>query len=233
MSPAFKKIYSTYKLYIFPSLVGICCIVLIGLIIAPETIKFFTNQQKEKDITARFTNIEAKAAELTKYNEAELNQQTQIVLSLLPAERDFIGSIDALQAAITKSGFSVTNINLSQEGGVKGGAGSSYLIKVDVSGPRPTLSSLISNIENGAKVMKIQSMNIVPTVNEGMVNGVLSIEVFYSPLANVSAAPDAPLPKLSAQEEQLLVKLATTVPMNSGISSSTVSGPKGKENPFE
>lgn len=230
-----KKFYMAYKLYIFPAVVGVCCLILTVLVILPQTIKLVGNQRSEEENLNRFKILEAKAAELDNYDESDLRQKVQIALSVLPPDKDLAGATGFLQQIITQAGFIPSSIQIGGQVSptVKGSSNQSYLINAQVSGSRSKINSLINSIENSGRMVKLSSIDISPGQGIEAVNISLGIEVLYFPFSSQAASIDAPLPKLTDKDQQLLAIFTQFNTIPSEADSTVTLSPRGKVNPFE
>lgn len=227
-----KKIYTAYRLYIFPAVVGICCFLIIAFIIFPQTTKFILNQKEEIEIKSKIERINSKINELNSYNEQDLKIRTEEVIAVLPSDKDFAGAVGFLQQVFGQSGFVVTSIQVGSGSVEKSSDTQSYSISVEAAGPQSLVSNLINSIENSGRIMKIASLEINPTQKTEGSNVSFNINVLYSPLAVKLQSADAPLSKLTEKDNQLLAKYSILErPVAEEMPD--LSGQRGRENPFE
>ncbi len=66
------KIYSTYKLIIFPSVVILSCLTLIVVVIFPQILNLIKNRETEGQLKSRFTVMITKAQALESIDENDL-----------------------------------------------------------------------------------------------------------------------------------------------------------------
>lgn len=225
-----SKFYSNYQLYIFPIIIIISCLILIIFIIFPQTAKLISNSRLEKEIKNKSQALEAKASVLESYDEKDLSNKVDISLYSYPAERDFASVLGLLQQLTIQSGFNILTLSLGGGIGNKYGNSESYSVKAEVLGPKTTFTNLINSIENSNRIMRISSIDITTSKDNGVIDTVLGIEVLYSSLPSSFGTVDSPLPQLSEKDEELITKLAR-VPQAIQTPSSLV--PRGKANPFE
>lgn len=228
---ALSRFYSTYRLFIFPAVIILSCLILIAFIIFPQASKLISNSKLEADLKSRHKILEAKAEVLESIDEQDLSSKVNTALSAYPSERDFASVVGLLQNLTQLSGFTISSLSLSQSTGSKYGNSQSYSVKLEVLGPESLFPNFISSIESSPRIMRLSSMDISSTRSTGILNLVLAIEVLYASLPATFGTVDSPLPKLTSKDEELIVKLAGI----SAISSpETVTlSPRGKSNPFE
>lgn len=225
------KFYSAYKLYIFPSLMVFSCLILIILIIYPQTVRLITNLQVEKETTTKHKLLEAKAQTLASLDAADLEEKVSLSLSSLPTERDFVSVFGLLQNITSQSGFNTLSMFLgsSPQESTKT---QSYIIKLDLTGTPTLLPLLISNIENSPRMMRVNKIDTTYDKSSQGAAIVLHIEVLYSSAPAAFGSIDSPLPSLSAQDQEVIAKIAKAGLVTQPEITPQL-GPRGKANPFE
>lgn len=224
------KFYSTYKFYIFPLVVGLSALFLIVFVIYPQTVKLITNQKKQGELVNKSIFLENKVSALASYNGEDLSRKLGYTLSAFPPEKDFGSMIGLLQQLVGQSGFSISSISLG--GSISKGNTQSYEVKMEVTGAKALIQTLLSNLVNSPRLIKINSIEISTSSNQG-VDLSLTISVLYSPLPNNFGAIDSPLPQLSQKEEELIARLSQDTTIASQLPGNIAAGPRGKVNPFE
>jgi hypothetical protein len=233
------KLYQTYRIYIFPSGVAVASLILIALIIYPQTISLLTNQKAKTEISTQSQFLEAKAQELGSYNPQDLNQKVNYAVSSYPTSKDYISAISTLQNLIFQSGFTVSTLSLLGDNSKDAKASFlSYTVKVEILGPLPSLPTLLASIENAPRLMRVGTIEVTPGKDPKIASAAIAVEVLYSPAKGDLGSVDSPLPKLSDKEEQVIQKLANIVGTVKAQGSTQITtpaqlGPRGKANPFE
>jgi len=224
------KSYQTYKLYIFPIVVAISCLILIIFVIYPQTVKLISDQQVAAETESKSTLLEVKAQELEEYDTLDLNQKVDIALGAYPTDKDFISAMGILQNIIAKSGFNVVSISLGSS--LAPTSTQSYNLKVEILGIQTLLPILLSNIENSPRLMKVNSIQASQGGSQGTAIS-LNIDVLYAAAPEGFGSIDSPLPQLSEKDEEIITKLARSSTPISPTQISPILGPRGKANPFE
>lgn len=230
---AFLKFYSSYKLFIFPAVVTLSSLILIILVILPQTIKLITNQKIGDDLLNKSQNLEVKAQTLESINEEDLSRNVGYALAVFPSDKDFGNVVGLIQNITSQTGFNIVSLNLGGSTASKTGT-QSFNVTLQLIGSKTLLPSLLSALENGPRLMRVDSLEISSAATGG-IQVSLGLDVLYSPAPSHFGTVDSPLPQLSAKDEELLVKLARVggEGVSSGASSGFVSTPRGKANPFE
>lgn len=227
------EIYQKYRLILFPGITAISSVVLIVLVIFPQLSKFMSNNTAYNDIVKKNDFLEVKAIDLEVVNEVDLKQKLDTSLVALPANKDITEIIGIIQSIIAQSGFVLSSLQFGED--ISIGGQSAFKVKLDIAGSATVLNVLLSNIESSYRPMKIDTIDISNPKNSDNINGTLTINVFYAPIPNTLGSIDAPVPKLSEKEEEIISTLArstTVATENTNISIGNFA-PRGKINPFE
>lgn len=225
------KFYQNYKIFIFPVVVTLSCLFLIAFIIYPQTVKLISNQQSEGELIIKSEFLENKVLALESYDEKDLSSKVELVLNVYPGEKDLAEAIGLLQELIAQSGFRVNAISLGNTS-QKGGKVQSYDVKLEMIGFKNGFPTLLNDLESSPRLIRVSSIDISSSGNSGAINVSLVVEVLYSQIPQSFGAVDSPVPELSQNDEELLIRLASVKgPVIS--QAQVVAGPRGKENPFE
>ena len=225
------KFYSSYKLFIFPTVVALSCLILIVLVILPQTIKLITNQRVGSDLLVRSQNLEVKAQTLESLNSDDLSQNLGYALAIYPSFKDFGNVVGLIQETTSKVGFSIISLSLAGTGSKTDAQ--SFNVSLQLSGSKALLPSLLANFENGPRLMRVGNLE-VSSQSGGGIQVSLGLDVLYSPAPADFGTVDSPLPTLSEKNQDLLVRLAKlSAPSVSRGGVPFVSAPRGKTNPFE
>lgn len=225
------KFYSNHRSYIFPAIVTLSSLFLIIFVIYPQTIKLINNQRAIGDLMNKSRFLETKVSALEGYDEEELSRKVGFALVTLPADKDFGNALGLLQQLIVQSGFSIDSISFGSAVG-KLGNSDSFEVKLQIRGAKSSFQTLLNNLENSRRLMRISSMDISSNQTTQILDVALVAEILYSQLPKSFGGIDSPLPQLSQKDEELISKLART--SERVLSPSAVQSlPRGKSNPFE
>lgn len=232
---AVSKFYFSYRLYIFPIIVGLSSLILIIFVVYPQTVKLIQNQKKEAESVNKYKFLEVKAQTLDSLDLEDLNRKVSFAINAYPTDKDFVSAFALLQNLTTQSGFNTLSISLGS-GISKEAGGKSYNLKLDVLGPSSLLPMLLSNIENSPRLIRVSSVEAAAIGKDPKgVNISLSVDLLYSSALADFGSTDSHLPELSQQDEEAVAKLvrASVLPSTKTTTPIGPVGPRGKENPFE
>lgn len=227
------KLYSKYKLYIFPAIVALSSLILISLVIYPQAVKLIGNQIREGDLINKFQFLSTKAAALESYDVADLSRKVSFALNIYPSDKDFGNAIGLLQQITSQNGFSITDLNFSLGTATMGTSGQSYALQVQITGPSSLFPRLLNSLENNSS--RLMRVNTIETSSKGnqLVSASLGLELFYSALPATYGSADTPLPEISQKDEEILASFPASGTIEAPSETVTTAVPKGKLNPFE
>lgn len=226
---AFKKIYITYRLYIFPVVIIFSCLILIVLIIYPQTSQLIQNYQTENQLKSKFQIMEAKAQVLEKVDGEDIKNKLKLAMSSYPSEHEYPDVVGIIQNIVSRYGFTMTSLHLGGSSETSKTTTSDFSVKLELVGPKTMINSLINSLENAPRIMKVAGIEVSSPRSNDIVETVLTLAVYFKPLPNDFGNADSPLPTLSERDEVILATL-TRAPASS---QSAFLVPKGKPNPFE
>ncbi len=226
------KLYSNYKIFLYPLVTAISSLILIVLVIYPQATKLLGNQTAQQEISKRSNFLEAKAQTLENYNQEDLNNKVNLSLTAYPDDKDFANAIGLLQSLTAQSGFSI--ISLSFGGGTSKDTNvQSYSIKLDLLGPLKNSSILVDNIEHSPRLIKVSGIETSSVRDPNSATISVTLEVLYSAVVNSYGNVDSPLPELSDKDQQVLATLKSSVSSLPQVQATAAASPRGKLNPFE
>lgn len=224
-----KKLYSKYRFYIFPLLTFLPIVLMVVMVIYPQISKYIANKEAEHMTENKIQLLEDKTRILEDLDDDDLARKVELSLLALPSDPALSSMIGVIQRLTGQAGITVISIQFGQSPSVSNQA-SGFTLKMEVIGPKPSISQLLDSIEGYPRVMKIGTIELA-TQSQDIVNATLTIDVFYSEMPTQLGAIDAPLPELSSQEEAILLSLEK----ESGGSTTLekpILVPKGKADPF-
>lgn len=226
------KFYLNYRFYIFPAVAALSCLILVALVIYPQSIKLSDNQRIRAEVSKRLSLLEVKAASLESYEEEDLKNKVQYTLNSYPTEEDFANVVGILQNLTAQAGFNIVSLGLGQKSG-KDAKIKSYSVKLDLVGPVRFFPVLLNNIESSSRLMRVSSIESSIGRDAALASMTLNVEVLYSGAPTGFGSVDSPLPELSGEDEEVLGTLVASVGLVPEEEATASATPKGKSNPFE
>lgn len=225
------KFYQSYKFYIFPAAVALSSFFLILFAIYPQTVKLIDNQKMIGDTINKTKLLAAKAETLEMYDEKDLSRKVGLALQVLPSDKEFGNIIGLLQQLSAESGFSINSISLGNTS-KKLSNSDSFEVKLEIKGAKPLFQTLLTNLENSRRLVKINNMDITSSQISQSFDALVGLEVLYSKAPQNFGTIDSTLPQISQKDEDLIIVLTKMSEKVSSPSAVQLS-PRGKFNPFE
>lgn len=223
--------YNKYRIIIFPAVTAVAALILIGVIIVPQLFKLIENNETYTTMNNTNTFLDAKAQELTQIDNNALKNKVDLSFLALPANKDLAEVIGLLQKIVSDSGLILASLQFGKDSAVDGQQ--AFRVIIEVQGLGNSFALLMDNIERTYRPMKIDSVEISSPRASLDVTATLNIDVFYTPVPKSIGGLEAPLPKLTAKDEEVIAGLAKYAPKGVTVETNFVAGPRGRENPFE
>lgn len=214
-------------------MVSVSSVVVLGLVIVPQLLAYFTTQDEILQLNQKTVSLEAKAAELEKINPDTSQTQLRVVTSLLPAEPDVPRAITVLQGVVAKSGLLLEGVDYLP---AVGNDQRSFQLSVKVSGSLQNIRSFILELRNTPRVFAIETISL-RSVQGSRIEADIPVSVYYG-VARSTGLKEGDQAALTPEEAILLKKLEALVPLakapeatQSAVIAPSV--PVGKNDPFE
>lgn len=230
MKKEFFDFYNTYKLYIFPGVVALSCLILIIFVILPQINLLIGNSKSEKDMFSKFKLMEVKANDLQAFDENKLNQDLSVALAVYPTERDYAQVLGLLQRIAGSFGYTVLSAQLGQAGDKS--SSTAYSIKLEIFGTRTNFAKMLSVIENSPRVLRVSGVDLGSKGGTDSLVGTVNIDIYYSTVPTNLGNIDTPLPHLSDKEQALLSSLSQSTSTGNFVQPS-VTSTRGKVDIFQ
>lgn len=222
-------IYNKYRIIIFPALVVMVGILLIVLVIYPQSIKLLNNNKAYGGLVDQNKFLDVKAQELQSYDIQDLQKKVNISLTALPSDQDYAEVINILENLVDTAGFNLVSLSFGSGKQTENGR-SLFSVRLEAIGPKSALNSLLTNIESSYRPMKVSSFDINSSGSGDTLNAIISIDIFFQPLPSSLGGVNSPVPKFTDKDEQLLNILARST--SAGLNTLILPA-RGKLNPFQ
>ncbi|OGE25628.1 hypothetical protein A3H85_03560 [Candidatus Daviesbacteria bacterium RIFCSPLOWO2_02_FULL_40_8] len=226
-----KLYFGKNRQTVITSLVTLSSFVILGLVIIPQLLSYFTVQDEILQINKKTEELGVKAVELEKVDLISSQNSLGVVSSILPAEPDVPFSITVLQGLVIKSGLLLDEIAYLPSVAEK----KSFILSVKVSGSLQNIRSFILELKNASRVFQIETISLKSVAGQ-KIEAEIPVSVHYGAVSAKKTVSDGMAPDLTDEEKALLQRLqslASPVSITSGQSVKTVDIPTGKSDPFE
>lgn len=229
----FKAYYQKYRLYVWPVCVALSSLAILALVIIPQLLRYVEVNGNIGQLKKQTSALEVKAKELEQIDD-NLNQNNlKVVFTVLPKDQDVPMAMSVLQDTVNKSGVLMREVSYASARTV--GNRKSFQLNVGISGDLIAIREFLNSLKQSSLIFQIESINAQFQKGTSQIQADIPISVFYDPsTGGGKAVSEAPVPKLTSKEEQLLSRLAEQLPetvIETGEDS--ISVPLGKTDPFE
>lgn len=198
--------YKHNKEYFLHCIVIFVCMILLTQVISPQVREWFSVIRNEEEATKNRIGILQRNHDfLSRINEAEFNRQFQTASSALPAEKDFVGILNAIGLASAKSGIKVNDFGF-YIGDLSGKPVQSLLpslnVLLNVNGKVEEIKLFI------AELTKIMPISDVATINIEEKKSNLAVVFYYRPVSPITFNYTSPLKPLSSAEKSTFEKIS-------------------------
>lgn len=226
--------YDQYKLFIFPGVVTLCSAILIVFVIFPQLMSYLDSRTAYQTIVSRKEVLDVKAQNLENIDEVEVKKNVDIVLNVLPAEKDYPKVIGMVREVTSKYLFTLVSLQFGSVPDPSKQQTSAFLVNIEVTGSKTSLPLLLKELENTVPLSKVESIDMSSKPGESTINANITLNVFYSDIPKSLGSVDAPIPQISDEERSLISKYSSLVQADSaGVTPTVILSPRGKPNPFE
>jgi hypothetical protein len=233
------KNYKTYGLPLVAIFIGL---LITALVIFPQLIGYFSVQKNIYNIESQASTLNNKALTLSAVNTKDYQGNLNVVLNVLPAEKDLPSTIGQVESLVAASSLQLQGINFVGAIGDSSNNSSSdssptnnlstFLVKLDMDGTQNALQTFIQQVKAAPQVFQISGLE-VDTNKSGAITATVTLTAYYGGLSNSLSASDQPAQQLTKQETDLLSRLQDEVGTNPFNSSDGTLPPRGKPNPFQ
>jgi Tfp pilus assembly protein PilO len=203
---AVTTVYMHYKENILPIVVIFACILILFFVIVPEFKQFLVSQEQLKTETAKLQVLKNNYNFLSSLDEAEIETDYSTLSRALPANKDFVGIMNAISIASQKTGVSVGDFDFSL----------GNLDKTTVEAVYPTIKiniNLIGNPQLVAKFVtelyKTAPVSEIVTIKASGNVATLEIRFYYKPVPPLNISDEAPVVPYSQQTAALIREISS------------------------
>lgn len=235
MNINFELLFKKYRTVILWSISSLLLSgILILLVILPQLVVIRQNDQLIQSNQKKIASFKAKIKDLKSFDRKEYEEDLTTTLVALPPEKDLPAALDQVQILLAKNRLQLASIafDSSPTLGNVSSAAQAYQIKIGVSGDPQSFKNFVEDIKTAPKIMKLSGLTI--TIGQGGASQEnLVLTAYFQPPPSSLGTIDQNIDLLSGKDKDLINTLSTNAASIPIISSSQVSGQRGRPNPFE
>lgn len=227
----FPEKFNSIKIFIWPLLALVFTVILLLIVIIPQFSNIVITTNTIEEEKERVRKLNQKADALEQIDVALYQDHLTNTLFALPPEKDFPSAISQIQIIANQTNVRVSDLGVSVVSKVQSGH-DSFLINLTIQGDIVAINDFLKAIRGGPRVMSINNLDFTQSQAE-FYQVTLSVSTYFQPVQTNIGSVDAPIAQLSEDEINTLVQLNQLVEQTNLVSVQTVTGPRGKPNPFQ
>lgn len=201
-----NSFFQKYKDFLLPIFIIFACFLILFFVIVPQFQNYLSSRQQLEVETQKLNVLKNNYNFLSSLDEDKNTADFKILSATLPQGKDFIGIINALSIASSKTGvaigdFSFSLGNLAKVGDVGVSSQPSVKIEVNLTGN----ASLITNFIN--ELYKTAPLSEVLSVKTNLNSSNLTILFYYKPFPPQNVSDDAAVVQISSKNLNLLKQI--------------------------
>lgn len=199
-------LYRRYKDFVLPIFVIIACFFVLLFIVIPEISQYLNSRKELEQETQKLNVLKNNYNFLSGLDEKEEESDLKILSAALPPQKDFIGILNALSVASSKTGVSIGDFNFSLGDLSKASQDSStpsIKIEINLAGGATPITNFIKELEKTVPASEVTSIK----TSSGASN--LIILFYYKPYPPQNVSDESSVTTLSSQDQALLKDIHT------------------------
>lgn len=200
-------LYKHYKEFLLPIGVILASFLVIIYVVFPQIQQYFNSQNLVKVEQQKLDRLKNNYTLLTSLDDVTIAADLKTLSSVLPAQKDFAGIIDAISYVSAKTGvavgnfeFSLGNLSASNFGGT---AYPSTKIDISLKGNAKNIAQFAHEIAKTMPIAEVTTINI--TGNSGS----LTILFYYKPFPAQNVSDETQVIPLSAKQAALIKEISS------------------------
>lgn len=227
--------------YLIPIVAIVLVVIGAVFLIVPKTGQIQEARSKIKQQETKISQLSQKAAELSSLSEMELYESSSLLLTAVPAEKDFYETLVMSKQIVTENGVFIESFKfapgeVSTESAKKATL-SPLSFEINFNSSFESLKSMVENIEKMLPLVTIDRIRFgsVEATESGSLadfSGKINLMSYFCPLPKSLGAAEKPLPKIGSQDRELIEKLKSYKNYEPLATEGEEVITVGKENPF-
>jgi Tfp pilus assembly protein PilO len=205
-SVTFKFLYGKYKDFRIPFIVIVACTVLLVGFLLPQFKNLLDLSIKSKESEKNLKVLKNNFNFLSSLNEDALDSQLKIVTRALPADKDFIGIINAINYASSVSGAGVGDFQVSvgelSKDQASGSDSSPTSVSLTIDGDIEAVNRFIGTLGTTLPISE------VTTVDTGDFSSTVTVSFYHKPFPSTKSQGISSIVSMGSDDVALINKLA-------------------------
>lgn len=231
-SPFFNDVkYEKYRLLLVPLLVLITAVLILVLVTVPQIYKLFNTFRTIDELKNKKLFYQEKSTQLQNIRIEDYREDLDTALVGLPVEKDIPGVMGGILVALGGSGMTLNGISFSSSP-AESAKVEEYTITIEATGNEESLGNFLERVTLAPRLIKLTSIQVNTGSNNNL-NASINFATFYQMLPTNIGKIDDQIPKISAQDTQILADIEAKQRQFPKTNVPTVQTKTGKLNPFK
>lgn len=224
-------LYIKYKAFLLPAATILISLNLFILIVIPQIFNGFATSKLIDQNETKFTSLEKKIAILEGVDVVKYQQDIGKALVSIPTDKDIPGVIGQVLYLVSKSKLKLSSMSVTPAGSSENGL-ETFSVTITVEGGVSELKDLINNTKKSPRAITVNGLEV--SGSRGLtVQAVISFLTYYQDLITNLGELEQEIQGVNPEELKILATISDNIKQVPTITDASVSGPKGKSNPFE
>jgi len=203
-------LYRHYKDYFIPVVVIFLSVLILFFIVNPQISQYLSSQDKLKTQTQKLQVLKNNYSFLASMDDVKSDADISSLSKVLPLQKDFVSSMNAISYAASKTGVSVGNFqvsvgNLEKDDNLGGVTAVSYpymQIQIDLGGKADTIFQFINVLYKTAPIAEVSKIKFDQS------SATLFINFYYKQYSLKNISGQSPIVPFSAQKENIIKEVS-------------------------
>jgi len=205
-----------YKTFLIPGIIILLILIITVFVLKPRFSLTVENRNRLLADKKLLAGLTSKLATLEGLAEVEFSDKVDVVLNVLPSEKDVPRNLSVVKKIALNNSLLVSDISISDIGEiattsskqkvVKGSVLPFFTLDIKTIGSRELIKNFIKQLESTAPLMKITSVSISQKKAD-VTETSLEIQAFFLPFPKTIGKPEQQLVPITSEEDKTFEKI--------------------------
>lgn len=198
----FYTVFRSYKDNILPLAVILICIVVLFFVVVPQFQQYLNSNEQYKHEAQKLEVLKNNYNFLSNLDDAKSDKDLETLSQVLPSNKDFVGIMNAISAAASKTGVSIGDFDFSlgdlNKAVITTSSYPSIKIDINLGANALSISKFIKELYKTVPLSEIVSIKTTNNVSD------LEILFYYKPFPPQNISDETPVVPLSYESISLI-----------------------------
>lgn len=201
----FSSVFKSYKDNILPLAVILICIAVLFFVVFPQFQQFIKSNEEYRKEAEKLETFKNNYNFLSNLDDSKNDKDLETLSYALPPNKDFVGIMNAISIAASKTGASIGDFDFSlgdlNKALVEASGYPSINVTINLGANAQLISKFIEELDKTVPLSEVISIKTVSNVSE------LKIVFYYKPFPPQNVGDETLISHLSNQDEALIKKV--------------------------